>query len=73
MAFPQVAQYTESVTRTSPINTTDWSSIPKVLDNPSNSGIMAPMKQIKDLLQAPVLALLVGGPVFFYILFQMKP
>ena len=31
------------------------------------------MKQIKDLLQAALVAALIGGPLFYYFLFQMKP
>jgi ABC-type Fe3+-siderophore transport system permease subunit len=31
------------------------------------------MQTIKDLFQAAVMAALIGGPFFYYILFQMKP
>jgi len=73
MVSPKVVRCTESATLTSPIDTPLRSSIPKVLDNSIHFGYNPSMKQIKDLLQATVLALLFGGPVFFYILFQMKP
>jgi hypothetical protein len=31
------------------------------------------MNFIKDLAQAMVMAVLVGGPIFFYLLFMMEP
>ena len=31
------------------------------------------MKYIKELLQATILAALFGGPLFYYLLFVMKP
>jgi hypothetical protein len=31
------------------------------------------MKYFKELLQATILAALVGGPLFYYFLFVMKP
>ena len=31
------------------------------------------MQIIKDLFQAAVIAMLIGGPLFYYMLFQMKP
>jgi hypothetical protein len=31
------------------------------------------MKLLKDLLQATVMAFLIGGPVFYYFLFVMQP
>jgi hypothetical protein len=31
------------------------------------------MKLLKDLLQASIIAFLIGGPMFYYFLFVMKP